>query len=627
MEARHGTKGTSFHNFGTDAQDFNSGCCRPQVKLLNGTAFLLSTPRRAPTSSNEFNRKTFIPPHTPLRNDRIHTPARWRCKLPGRLGALTRSLRVLDDPRARYLHLIQLTDNMPVLPDNRLFHSNRVPGCTSISHVEVVLGNNRTVQMRGFSDSKVARGLIALVILGLNGCTTDEIALTSAEQLLEASGLRGTVSPTRMMGLTSIIDFVQSTLEKSLSRERKEGFSNSDKDLMEGRWTGRQGEDVAVLLSGGVDSSVALRRVQESGARPHAFYLKIWLEDELAHLGSCPWEEDMEYATAVCAQAGVRLVDVPFQQAYWDEVVSYTVSEAKRGRTPNPDIMCNSRIKFGAFFDRIGRHYDKVVTGHYARRTVDAKTGLAELRLSSDLHKDQTYFLAHLRQDQISAASFPLGDFSKNEVRELARVYDLPNKARKDSQGICFLGKLKFDDFLGHHLGHRLGSLVEFETGQELGKHKGFWFFTIGQRRGVGLSGGPWYVVCKDVERNVVFVSKNYRSENQQRNRFEFETPLWISGNWPRALGFDGAQAALRVKTRHGPKFHEALVTRTWVGGGTAQLGEADKGLAPGQFSAFYDTENRCLGSAVISNDISVGDAPSDIIQLENSSKKLQAHF
>lgn len=606
----------------------NSDRCLRCVQKANMMAFQFSIALATKAKSTRFHGRALVSRKNLSKTEsRRPTAERWRCNLPEHLRTIANSIGTLDEPQARYMRLIHLADGIPAMSDNELHPSTRVPGCTSISHVEVVMSDDRTVKMRGFSDSMVARGLMAFVILGLDGCTADEVAAVMPLELLEASGLRGSVGPSRMMGLTSILSYVQNKVAMLRSGEKRDHAEKSEKHPMDGRWSGRQGNDVAVLLSGGVDSSVALRQIQESGSRPHAFYLKIWLEDELAHLGSCPWEEDMEYAAAVCQQANVKLTDVPFQKAYWDEVVSYTVSEARRGRTPNPDVMCNSRIKFGAFFNRIGRYYDRVATGHYARQTVNAETGLAELRLSTDMRKDQTYFLAHLRQEQIAATTFPLGNISKNEVRELAKAYDLPNKTRKDSQGICFLGKLKFDDFLGHHLGRKIGSLVEFETGRELGQHKGFWFFTIGQRRGVGLSGGPWYVVCKDVERNVVYVSKEYHSEKQQRTWFEFETPLWIAGEWPNALGFNGAQAALRVKTRHGPKFHNAVVTRTWAEGGEVELADGDRGLAPGQFSAFYDDEDRCLGSAVIANDVSLADAPTDIIRRRTSAGKLQGHI
>ena len=263
---------------------------------------------------------------------------------------------------------------------------------------------------------------------------------------------------------------------------------------------------VAVLISGGVDSSVALKLLKEQGYNITAFYLKIWLEDELSFLGSCPWEEDLFYIKQICEKENIPLKIVPFQKEYWDEVVKYTISEIKAGRTPNPDILCNKRIKFGAFLNKFGNDFDKVATGHYAQ--VEEINGTFHLKRSPDPVKDQTYFLSHLNQDQLKKAIFPIGHLKKSEVRALAEKFDLPNKNRKDSQGICFLGKIKFNDFIKHHLGETVGDIIEFETGKKLGEHNGFWYHTIGQRQGLKLSGGPWYVVAKDPEKNIVFISK-----------------------------------------------------------------------------------------------------------------------
>ncbi|CAN0006327.1 unnamed protein product, partial [Hapterophycus canaliculatus] len=303
--------------------------------------------------------------------------------------------------------------------------------------------------------------------------------------------------------------------------------------------------EVAMLLSGGVDSSVAMRLLQDQGYKIRAFYLKIWLEDELAHLNECPWrccrlnlsivcplltaaakqnpaqtqEEDLAYATAVCKQAGVPLEVVPLQKEYWDEVVSYTVREAREGRTPNPDVMCNSRVKFGMFYDHVGKHFRHVATGHYARLEHHDDTNLAVDQNDSasaaptsgtppDAVKDQTYFLCALTQDQLRKALFPLGGYTKDRIRELAESFNLPTKNRKDSQargrgkncfkgtkrkhrrGICFLGKLKFDEFLQHYLGTSPGTIVD-QSGRPIGKHRGLWFHTIGQRKGVGPGLSP----------------------------------------------------------------------------------------------------------------------------------------
>ncbi len=351
--------------------------------------------------------------------------------------------------------------------------------------------------------------------------------------------------------------------------------------------------NIAVLVSGGVDSSVALRLLQDQGHQVTAFYLKIWLEDELAYLGDCPWEQDLAYVRAVCEQAGVPLEVVSLQDAYWSRVVSYTIAEIKAGRTPNPDIMCNKRVKFGAFFEAINNHpltFDKVATGHYAR--VQEKNGLFTLHAAPDLIKDQTYFLSGLSQEQLSLLTFPLGNLSKPEVRELAQQYDLPNKDRKDSQGICFLGKIKFSDFVRHHVGDALGDLVEYETGKVWGKHDGFWYYTIGQRQGIGLSHGPWYVVAKDTQKNIVFISREYYSEEKERNSFEIHDINWLSGK-PTSL------ENIEVKLRHGAARHACFVEFSDNNSALITLRDRDQGIASGQFAVFYDGD-QCLGGGVI---------------------------
>lgn len=349
---------------------------------------------------------------------------------------------------------------------------------------------------------------------------------------------------------------------------------------------------IAVLISGGVDSSVALRLLHEQGHDITAFYLKIWLEDELAYLGECPWEEDLEYVRAVCAQINVPVEVMPLQRAYWDRVVSYTIAEIKAGRTPNPDIMCNQQVKFGAFYDAIGDRFEKIATGHYAQ--VEERDGLFHLMCAPDPIKDQTYFLSQLTQKQLARALFPIGKFSKSEVRALAQRFDLPNKDRKDSQGICFLGKLKFREFVEHHVGKNKGPLIDFESGKVVGEHDGFWFYTIGQRQGIGLSGGPWYVVAKDPVKNAIFISTKYYEENKPRDLFSVAACNWITGEEPVKRG-------LEVKMRHGPQKYACRLGKDIKGSGVweVHLDKHDQGIAPGQFAVFYDG-NECLGGGVI---------------------------
>lgn len=549
--------------------------------------------------------------------------------LPSNLQKLCSEIRQQADQKSRILKLSALAGDMPSLDEHALSAETRVRGCTSITHIDIKRLDDGTIALRGYSDALISRGLLAIIVLGLNGTTEAELHTVSAEEILSCAGLTGGTLASRVGGLSAILEAVWSRLRDKPMREHTTQKNQESSHLYTSRsrqGNDKQSEEVAVLLSGGVDSSVALRLAQETGARVQAFYLKIWLDDETAHMGACPWEEDLDYAHAVCKQAGVSLHDVAFQQHYWDRVVSYTMDEAQKGRTPNPDIMCNSRIKFGAFYEQFGSQFSRVVSGHYARRVTSPRTGLAELWLSNDEVKDQTYFLAHLRQEQLAKAWFPLGGMDKAQVRQMAATYNLPNKERRDSQGICFLGKLKFDEFLEHHLGCRIGQLVEFESGKELGAHKGYWFFTVGQRRGIGLSGGPWHVVAKDIQKNIVYISRQYDSEDKERKEFDFNGSSWISGDWPDALQCDGMKSAMRVKTRHGKNLYEAIVHRTGADSGRVQLFTRDKGLAPGQFAAFYDTQGRCLGSSVIAGDRSLQDAPPFIIPITETSRKLQTY-
>lgn len=350
---------------------------------------------------------------------------------------------------------------------------------------------------------------------------------------------------------------------------------------------------IAVLVSGGVDSALALKLLVDAGHDCTAFYLKIWLEDETAFLGECPWETDLAYVRATCEQIGVPLVIVPLQREYHDRVVRYTIDELAAGRTPSPDVFCNERVKFGAFFDHIDDSFEKVATGHYGR--IIEREGKTLLGTAPDPVKDQTYFLAHLSSAQLARALFPVGDIVKGEVRRLALAYALPPAERKDSQGICFLGKIKFRDFARIYLGEREGDIVELETGKKLGRHKGYWFHTIGQRTGLGLSGGPWFVVRKDIAANIVFVSHSGHYLEEAKSEFPVEEAHWI--NDPPAAGAD-----LRCKLRHGPHFYACRYAADPLDASRGRvflLDGRDSGCAPGQFAVIYDGEI-CLGMARI---------------------------
>ncbi|NCN06011.1 MAG: tRNA 2-thiouridine(34) synthase MnmA [Spirochaetales bacterium] len=375
--------------------------------------------------------------------------------------------------------------------------------------------------------------------------------------------------------------------------------------------------NVAVLLSGGVDSSVALRQVQSlGGVSITAFYLKIWLEDEVSYLGNCPWEDDLAYARGVCNQAGVPLEVVPLQTEYYQKVVEYALAELRLGRTPSPDIFCNQRIKFGSFFDKVGNEFDGVVSGHYAWTSpnpFNPQDTLTRLYRAPDPVKDQSYFLSHLSQEQVAKLYFPLGNMHKSEVRTLARNWDLPNKDRKDSQGICFLGNIKYPDFVRHYLGEKEGKILDLETRKVLGSHKGFWFHTIGQRSGLGLGNGPWYVVKKVPEENLVLVSHQDHLPSHLRSTFVIAELTWIAGTNPLTRlpktieDIDDLNRDLFVKLRHGPDLVPARAR--WSNGASPtddpdprleiSLDKPDQGLAPGQFGVLY-RNTECLGSGKI---------------------------
>jgi tRNA (5-methylaminomethyl-2-thiouridylate)-methyltransferase len=348
---------------------------------------------------------------------------------------------------------------------------------------------------------------------------------------------------------------------------------------------------IAILLSGGVDSSVALALLKEQGHDVTAFYLKIWLEDELSYLGNCPWEEDLSYAEAVCQQLDVLLEVVPFQKEYHERVVSYTIESVQQGLTPNPDVMCNAEVKFGAFVERYGKDFDKVATGHYAQ-VEELSDGTVRLKRAPDPVKDQTYFLAMLTQEQLQKALFPIGHLAKKEVRALAEEYNLPTAKRKDSQGICFLGKISFADFVRHHCGVQKGVFVEKETGEELGEHDGFYFYTIGQRRGIEVNNGPWYVCDKDPEKNIVYLTHGFAGADQRRDAFVVGAVQWFAGAAPE-------KTDLRVKLRHGLDVHSCDIVVVHHGDLHVRLAEKDAGVTPGQYAVFYDSLY-CLGAGVI---------------------------
>lgn len=347
---------------------------------------------------------------------------------------------------------------------------------------------------------------------------------------------------------------------------------------------------IASLLSGGVDSSVVVHLLKEAGYTPDLFYIKIGMDDdELLH---CTSEEDIEMASLIARRYGCKLEVVDLHKDYWDNVVDYTIRKVRQGLTPNPDVMCNKLIKFGVFENRVGLEYDKTATGHYA--TTFERDGKTYLGTAKDPVKDQTDFLAQINHLQVSKLMFPIGHLMKSEVRDVAQSANLPSAKRQDSQGICFLGKVNYNDFIRRYLGEKEGPIVELETGKIIGKHKGYWFHTVGQRKGLGISGGPWYVIRKDVDANIVWASKGFDTETQYGREFSMRDFHFITENpWT-------GESDVTFKIRHTPEFSKGKIIKTPEG---YRLISEEKlqGIAPGQFGVIYDADAKyCIGSGEI---------------------------
>ncbi|MCX6269739.1 MAG: tRNA 2-thiouridine(34) synthase MnmA [Bacteroidetes bacterium] len=355
---------------------------------------------------------------------------------------------------------------------------------------------------------------------------------------------------------------------------------------------------IAALVSGGVDSSVTVHLLKEEGLDPHLFYIKIGLEDEPGFV-SCPSEEDIEIVTFLAHKYGLKLDIVSLQEEYWERVVDYTIQSVKNGLTPNPDVMCNKLIKFGSFDDKYGKDFEFISTGHYA--DVEREGGSLFLKTCKDKRKDQTYFLGQIDRHQLSKLRFPLAGLLKPEVRKIAVDAALPSATRPDSQGICFLGKINYSSFIKRYVGEKEGKIVELETGKILGTHRGFWFHTIGQRKGTGLSGGPWIVVKKNIPENVIYVSNGYDPLPVYRQDIYLTHFQFITDN---PLGDDiFLQGEISFKIRHTPEFTRGFLS---LEGGLVKIHSETSvhGVAPGQFGVIYDKEgNRCLGSGMISEE------------------------
>lgn len=353
---------------------------------------------------------------------------------------------------------------------------------------------------------------------------------------------------------------------------------------------------VAALLSGGVDSSVAVHLLVEQGCRPDLWYIQIGPDEDTTDF-TCSIEEDLEMARSVAGKYNLKLSTIDLHADYWKKVVSYTMDRVRVGLTPNPDVMCNKLIKFGVFDERVGKDYDIIATGHYAN-TEEDEDGNTWLCTSPDPVKDQTDFLAQLQPWQLAKACFPIGNLPKSEVRTIAEKEHLVSAHRKDSQGICFLGKIDYNDYIRKYLGEQPGQVIDMETGKVLGMHKGLWFHTIGQRKGLGFGGGPWYVVRKDMERNILFVANGFDTIAQYSSHFYAVDFHSLTLN---PFTETGHHYPISIKIRHTPEFMDATATLLEDGRLEIQTKTPLQGVAPGQFAVIYDEKHhRCFGSGEI---------------------------
>lgn len=348
---------------------------------------------------------------------------------------------------------------------------------------------------------------------------------------------------------------------------------------------------IAVLLSGGVDSSVVVYELVSRGLQPDCFYIKI--DPEEKEEWDCSSEEDLEMATAVAHKYGCRLQVVDCHREYWDEVTRYTMEKVKAGFTPNPDVMCNRLIKFGAFHEKMGHNYDLIATGHYAQTEID-ENGDKWLVTSPDPVKDQTDFLAQIYSWQLKKAIFPIGHYQKDEVRIIAEREHLVNAKRKDSQGICFLGQINYNDYIRRYLGDNPGDVVDLETGKKIGEHRGLWYHTIGQRKGLGFGGGPWFVVKKDIGSNILYVSHGYDPKTAYKKDFPVLDFHFLTK--------EVDMYKVRFKIRHTPEYHPAIIEKVDDRHYMIHSDEPIHGVAPGQFCVVYDEHHHyCYGSGEIS--------------------------
>lgn len=337
---------------------------------------------------------------------------------------------------------------------------------------------------------------------------------------------------------------------------------------------------VYVGMSGGVDSSVSAALLKEQGYDVTGVYMKNWTKD-LPGM-KCPWADDLADAKRVAVQLDIPFKVYDFQAEYKQKVVDYMIDEYKLGRTPNPDIMCNQEVKFKLFLETaLKGGADMIATGHYANVVYEGPT--AELHMAKDANKDQTYFLYRISKGALSKTLFPLGNYTKPEIRDMAVKRGLVTATKKDSQGICFVGKVGIRDFLSQYEEASPGDIIDKASGKVLGQHDGAIFYTIGQRQGLGLGGGlPYYVVRKDMQRNEVYVTTQLNDESLWLDSLTLGSTHWI--NQAPKVG-----QSLLIRTRHRAKLLPAHITAIGDETISLQLGTTERAITSGQSTVLYD--------------------------------------
>jgi tRNA-specific 2-thiouridylase len=350
---------------------------------------------------------------------------------------------------------------------------------------------------------------------------------------------------------------------------------------------------VIVGMSGGVDSSVTAWLLKQRGYDVQGLFMSNWDEDED---GYCTAAQDFQDARQVCEQLGVPLHKVSFAGEYRERVFSYFLSEYRAGRTPNPDVLCNREIKFGVCFDHARRlGADWVATGHYARVSHEPKPRLLK---AVDASKDQTYFLNSMPAQALARTLFPVGDLQKADVRRMARELTLPVFDKKDSTGICFIGERPFAEFLARYLPAQPGRMEDLER-RVLGEHRGLMYYTLGQRQGLGIGGrndageDPWYVVDKDLARNVLVVAQGHDNPALLSSRLNASQLAWVAGEAPASK----FRCAAKVRYRQSDQSCEVCVLPD--GRCEVDFDEPQRAVTPGQYVVFYSGDE-CLGGGVI---------------------------